>query len=245
MKKSLLLLLNLLMFVSLHSQGIKVFKKDGSIVNYNYIEIDSIVAYSFEESPIGPNGREAIDLGLSVKWANMNIGATSPEEYGDYFAWGETEPKEIFNWSNYKWCLNSDKKITKYCTSSAYGTVDNKTVLDPEDDAAHVNWGGAWRIPTRAEADELCEKCSWSWTKQNGVNGYKVTGLNGNSIFIPASGLYISDMLSLVSWTGYYWTASLSTGISNDADNLKFHQTASCCDKEGRKNGLSVRPVCQ
>ena len=127
------------------------------------------------------NGHEYVDLGLSVKWATCNVGAVSPEDYGDYFAWGETEPKDFYAWSTYKWCNGSYDTLTKYCTDSKYGTVDNKTVLDLEDDAAHVNWGGDWRMPTKAEQDELYNNCTWEWTTQNGVNGYKVTSkINGN-----------------------------------------------------------------
>ena len=103
------------------------------------------------------NGHEYVDLGLPsrIKWATCNVGATTPEEYGDYFAWGETEPKDNYDWSTYKWCNESNATMTKYCTDSSYGTVDNKTVLELEDDAAYVNWGGNWRMPTKAELDEL------------------------------------------------------------------------------------------
>ena len=129
---------------------------------------------------------EYVDLGLSVKWATCNMGASSPEEYGDYYAWGETETKSTYDWNTYKWCKGSENTLTKYCTDSDYGTVDNKTVLDPEDDVAHVKWGGNWRMPTDAEIEELRENCIWKWTTQNGKNGYKVTSKkNGNSIFLP------------------------------------------------------------
>ena len=135
---------------------------------------------------------EYVDLGLSVKWATCNVGASKPEEYGDYFAWGETQPKNTYDWSTYKWCNGSYDTQTKYCTKSSYGTVDNKTQLELSDDAARANWGGSWRMPTDAEMTELREQCTWTWTTQNGVYGYKVTskksGYTNKSIFLPAAG---------------------------------------------------------
>ena len=145
-------------------------------------------------SPSDVPAPEAVDLGLSVKWANVNVGAISPEDYGDYFAWGETELKTDYSWSTYKFELGTDENgpFSKYVTNSSYGTVDNKTVLDPEDDAAHVNWGGSWRMPTDAEWTELRTKCTWTWTSE--VNGMLVTGPNGKSIFLPAAGDYGSGL---------------------------------------------------
>ena len=142
------------------------------------------------------NGHEYVDLGLSVKWATCNVGAESPEDYGDYFAWGETTSKSTYNLSTYKYCNGSSTTLTKYNTSSSYGTVDNKTQLDLTDDAARANWGGSWRMPTYAEWTELCEQCTWTWTSQNGVKGYKVTSKsNCNSIFLRATGYRIDSSL--------------------------------------------------
>ena len=120
-----------------------------------------------------PNG--AVDLGLpsGTLWADRNIGANSPEGYGDYFAWGETRPKSEYNWSTYKYCKGSDKTITKYCDDSSYGTVDNKTVLEPSDDAATANWGSNWRMPTHGEQVELNEKCKWTWTTRKAPNTHR------------------------------------------------------------------------
>ena len=123
-------------------------------------------------------------------WATCNIGANSPEEYGDYFAWGETAPKDDYNWSNYKWCNGVYQTPTKYCDKSYAGYngfVDNKTELDPEDDAACVNWGPSWRMPTTEQEKELYEKCSSSWTVRDGVNGRLFIGPNGNILFLPAA----------------------------------------------------------
>ena len=150
-----------------------------------------------------------VDLGLSVKWATCNIGASSPEEYGDYFAWGETEPKEVYVWSTYKWCNGSQNTLTKYCTNKEYGAVDNKITLELEDDAAHVNWGGEWRMPTKAELEELREKCTWMPAKINGVSGREITGPNGNKLFLPYSG-YCSEGKYPGGGTGHCWSNTSS-----------------------------------
>jgi hypothetical protein len=192
------------------------------------------------------NGHEYVDLGLSVKWATCNVGASTPEGYGYYFAWGETQPKSTYNWSTYKWCYGSYDTQTKYCTSSSFGTVDNKTVLEPADDAATVNWGGSWRMPTKAEQDELRNNCTWTWTTQNGVNGYKVTSKsNGNSIFLPAAGYRDDSSLSNAGSTGYFWSSSLLTDYPYRAYGLSFYSVYVSRISNYRYYGQSVRPVCQ
>lgn len=188
---------------------------------------------------------EAVDLGLSVKWATFNVGATKPEEYGDYFAWGETKPKETYEWTTYKWCKGSYRTQTKYCTDSYYGTVDNKITLDPEDDAAHVNWGGNWRMPTEAELNELLEKCTWTWITQNGVNGYVVTSsITGKSIFLPAAGERYGSLVYKAGTKGNYWLSSLSILSSNNALAIIFYLDYKDCGEFSRYHGQSVRPVC-
>ena len=193
------------------------------------------------------NGHEYVDLGLSVKWATCNVGATTPEEYGGYYAWGETEEKDDYGWSTYKWCNGSYDTMTKYCTNSSFGTVDNKTVLDPEDDVAHVKWGGSWRMPTRAEQDELLDNCIWTRTTQNGVNGYKVTSkTNGNSIFLPAAGERVGTFLNSSGSSGFYWSSSLRDGGSSYACNLLFlNGDYDWKDYCLRYDGSTVRPVCK
>lgn len=188
-----------------------------------------------------------IDLGLpsGTKWSCMNVGAGSPEDYGDYFAWGETEPKSYYDWSTYKWCNGSFDTLTKYGIDSEYGTVDNKTVLDLEDDAAHVNWGGAWRMPTDTEQYELRNKCTWTWTTQNGVKGYKVTRPNGNSIFLPAAGYRSNGSLNEADLFGYYWSSSLVTSYGFTAYSLGFYSGYNDWNYWDRFLGHSVRPVCQ
>ena len=145
-------------------------------------------------------------------WATCNIGANSPEEYGDYFAWGETAPKDDYNWSNYKWCNGTLNTWTMYSTRSSYGYkgfVDNKTVLDPEDDAACVNWGSSWRMPTTEQEQELYENCSSSWTVRDGVNGRLFIGPNGNTMFLPAAGGRSGASFSDVGSVGSYWSRIL------------------------------------
>ncbi|MCQ2071726.1 MAG: PEGA domain-containing protein [Bacteroidaceae bacterium] len=197
---------------------------------------------------------EYVDLGLSVKWATCNVGATKPEEYGDYFAWGETQPKSDYSWPTYKYCKGSSATMTKYCTDSSYGYngfTDNNSVLDPEDDAAHVNWGGDWRMPTKAEQDELrnTSNCTWTWTTMNGVNGYKVvskkSGYAGNYIFLPAAGFRYDTTLYSVGSRGVYWSSSLVASSPTYAYSLCFYSGNVDWYNSGRRyGGHSVRPVC-
>ncbi len=199
--------------------------------------------------PSDYNGHDYVDLGLpsGLKWATCNVGANNPEDYGGYYAWGETETKSTYSWSTYKWCNGTSTTMTKYCTRSSYGTVDNKTTLDPEDDVAHVKWGGDWRMPTWYEREELrdTDNCTWTWTTQGGKNGYLVTSKkNGNSIFLPAAGYRNDSSLTRAGYDGYYWSSSLSTSGSLDAYGLYFDwdfDNLSYCD---RIYGQSVRPVC-
>lgn len=193
------------------------------------------------------NGYEYVDLGLSVKWATMNVGATSPEGYGDYFAWGETEPKTEYSWANYSLCEGTETTMTKYCTNSQYGIVDNKTTLDMTDDAAHVNMGGNWRMPTDAEISELGSNTTWYWTQLgNGVSGYTlVSKINQHSIFLPAAG-YMTTTKDGVNTYGYYWTCSIrSNNVSNGARTFFFEkQQGGSNALDYRFCGQSVRPVC-
>ena len=203
-------------------------------------------------NPTGPeNGYGYVDLGLSVKWATCNVGANNPEDYGDYFKWGETTTKYTYNWSTYKYCNGSSSTLTKYCNNSSYGNngfTDNKTQLELSDDAAHANWGGSWRMPTDAEWEELINNCTWTWTTQNGVYGRKVTSkTNENSIFLPAAGYRDDSSLYDAGGDGLYWSSSLSTGYPSGAWGVYFYSYSSYVgsDHDGsRCSGLSVRPVC-
>ena len=192
---------------------------------------------------------EYVDLGLpsGTLWATCNVGANSPEEYGDYFAWGETAPKDYYDWSTYKWYNGSYDTMTKYCIHTEYdgdnGFTDGKTELDPEDDAAAVNWGGSWRMPTFEQMRELLDNCTREWTTQGGVNGILVTGPNGSTIFLPAAGGRWYDELDYAGAEGYYWSRSLETDSSDYAWILFFSSLGWYLPSSDRSIGLSVRPV--
>ena len=181
---------------------------------------------------------EYVDLGLSVKWATFNVGATSPEDYGDYFAWGETEPKEEYSWKKYKWSKGTENNIT----ITKYNSTDSKHVLEPGDDAAHVHWGGKWRMPTIEEQTELREQCIWTWTSINGIWGHLVTGPNGKSIFLPAAGNITNTDLSYANVMGYQWSSSVKPGIC--AHRMHFSKNIiEDYDGGSRACGASIRPV--
>ena len=227
-------------------------------------EKDPIKPDDSTESSLNANGHEYVDLGLpsGTLWATMNVGADSPEDYGDYFAWGETEPKDYYDWwDTYKWMtdgMSSWEGVNKYTypdgqTSAVWYDEDgnfigdNKTVLELADDAANANWGGDWRMPTKAEQDELrnTSYTTWTWTTQNGVNGYKVTSkINGNSIFLPAAGCRGLFGLDDAGSYGSYWSSSLSTYGSGSACDSCFNlEGIYWYDYDYRYIGLSVRPV--
>ncbi|MBP3454802.1 MAG: hypothetical protein J6K38_00900 [Alistipes sp.] len=174
---------------------------------------------------------EAVDLGLSVKWATCNVGASSPSDYGDYFAWGEITPKADYTQEN----------------SNTFDKNMKNIAGNPEYDAACANWGGSWRMPTQAEMEELVDNCTWTWTSRDGHNGYEVTSkINGNSIFLPAAGLYNESSLDYAGVIGGYWSstpfeidtqyARILDFASDDSGDLLMHL-------EYRNYGYSVRPV--
>lgn len=200
MKKVFFALLSAFMlFTTASAQTMKVYR-DGQLKAIYYVSKDDRVEFS-QDFPLPGDqtptaNYEAVDLGLSVKWANMNVGANKPEDVGGFFAWGEVVAKPLnysyatinSGWEGYKWC-NGMSEMTKYCDSPSFGRVDNKTTLEPEDDAAHVNCGDSWRMPTKDELRELSDttKVRWTYTQRNGRNGYLVTSkINGNSIFLPS-----------------------------------------------------------
>lgn len=198
---------------------------------------------------------EYVDLGLSVKWATCNLGASKPTEYGGYYQWAGTKDvsdTEIYlGLDNCPYHTGSDNQSgwTKYNTESSYGTVDNKTVLESMDDVASVALGGKWRMPTYEEWSELCntDNCSWTGTTIDGVNGYKVrskkSGYTDNWIFLPAAGFRCKDYHSVVGSIGYYWSLSLSTDRPDYAYSVSFDSGDFGGDDHSRYLGLSVRPV--
>ena len=195
---------------------------------------------------------EYVDLGLpsGTLWATTNVGATNPEDLGDYFAWGETVPnKETYSWTTTAWVYYEDGALhfSKYNTSDQYGEIDNKTELDPEDDAAYVNWGPEWRMPSAEQVNELLTQCTWEWVEVNGVNCRKITGLNGNYIFMPAAGQRSGANASSVGTNGNYWSrdlyATTTTVNPMNAFKLYFSKTMKQRISGSRNQGCSVRPV--
>ena len=246
--KTLLIVIASIMYVpEILAQGIIVYKSDGTTERISYAAIDSIVTYADykdeannekeeDDKKPGDSIHEAVDLGLSVKWATCNVGASSPEEYGDYFAWGEIEPKSDYSEENYKY-YNSDTKEYIYIGDDISGT---------EYDAAHVRWGDGWRMPTKDEVEELYEKCTWRWSIVNGVSGQVITGTNGNSIFLPAAGYYDEDGITLRGSFGSYWSSLLGSIyeiVPNYANILSFYSEGNGKAASVRHHGNSIRPV--
>lgn len=218
------------------------------------------------------NSIDYVDLGLSVNWATYNVGANTPTGYGDYFAWGETEThyeagyaQEVpqnhwktgkYSWgythTGYKYCEEGVMtSLTKYCNDSSFGYeefTDDKTVLDAVDDAAHVNWGGNWRMPTKDELEELVANCTWTWSTINGVSGYRVIsnvkGFEGRFIFLPAAGYRYDWSLDSKDSYGYYWSSSLYTSYPSGAWCFAFDSDDASTSNGSRQYGRVVRPVC-
>ena len=184
------------------------------------------------------NGYDWVDLGLSVKWATQNVGASSPSDYGDYFAWGETRTKSSYDWDN---CFDCRKDYSW----DTY-KIGGKTSISPTSghDTARENWGGTWRMPTDAEFDELCDKCTWTWTSQGGHNGYLVTSkTNGTSIFLPAAGWRSGTDTYDGGEGGDYWSSTLGSLYSYFARILSFGSSYHHTNNYYRRIGQSVRPV--
>lgn len=186
----------------------------------------------------------AVDLGLSVKWADANVGAENESGFGLYFAWGETSVKENYSWESYKLCGGSSTSMTKYCTTAEYGKKDDLSVLQPEDDIAHVAFGGKWRIPTEEEWKELKENCTWTKKLKDGeFIGYIVSSkVNENSIFLPAAGGWENASAHRTGTTGFYWTADLYE--KSCYANVFFFNNGGLANTYGSRSfGLPVRAV--
>ncbi len=187
------------------------------------------------------NGHEAVDLGLpsGTLWATCNVGAIDPEDFGNYYAWGETRTKSQYDWKSYVWGnpKSGKKGIIKY------NSQDNGT-LDIEDDAAHVKWEGDWRIPTNDNWIELANSCTWVWTRMNNINGYKVIGANDNYIFLPAAGQIYEYGYWKVKEAGFYWSSSVFLDDFSDALIIGFSPEDSWAwGRTPRYEGCSIRPV--
>ena len=197
----------------------------------------AFTACSKDNDATKPKTSKYVDLGLpsGLKWAKCNLGASKPSDYGNYYAWGEIEPKTKYSWATYKW--GTENHTTKY------NDTDSKTTLEAADDAATAKLGSPWHMPTNDEIQELIDRCTWTWTKQDGVGGYEVKGPNGNSIFLPVAGNLTGSKLELAGIYGYYWSSSLGTGKSNQARILYFNSSKRGLGIFGRCYGVTVRPV--
>ena len=193
-----------------------------------------------------------IDLGLpsGTLWATTNIGARLPEEPGDYFAWGETKPKQEYSWNTYKYSYRDNSKffhenqMTKYCTNEKDGTVDNKTELEPTDDAAVVNWGSNWRIPSREQIKELSDKCEWKKTTLPGRKKvFRVTGPNGNVLILPCGGKFLGrGLIDIVGEaSALYWSRTLNTYLDNSSAECITNGNVNLTSQ--RSLGLLVRAI--
>lgn len=231
-----------------------------------YVMIDSVVHYG-DIKRMNADTKTAVDLGVSVKWATCNLGAASPSDYGDYFAWGERNPKKEYSWTNYEW-VDENNTISKYCTNAVFGTVDGLTTIEPLDDAARACWEGDWRMPTLDEMNELKSGCFWRWTEnyaETGVCGYavfkaKYEGHKGHNnttdplydvhyslddahIFLPAAGYGNNDGKFYVGQYGYYWTTALNEQKQRNAWSVRFLPTGIVNYSRSRNTGCTIRAV--
>lgn len=201
---------------------------DGKIYRFLTSEVDSAV---YNLAPVTPG--QQVDLGLSVKWAGWNVGATSPEEYGGYFAWGELEEKSDYSVDTYQY-YDQANKVYQFIGDNISGT---------QYDVARTQWGGNWRMPTKEEFQELVDRCDWEWAKYNGVSGQKVIGPNGNSIFLPAAGYRFGRNFSYRGSDGHYWMGDFYRDDSKNAYFLYFYYGYEHWNYDYRFDGFSVRPV--
>ncbi len=224
------------------------FQKRASL-RHNKMALVSLTVERWDEEP--PSSDDWVDLGLpsGLLWATRNVGATSPEDYGDYFAWGETTTKSLYLWSTYIYCNGEIEEedydhLTKYCNNSSYGYngfTDNLTILQPGDDAATANYGG--RTPTKEEWQELINNTTAQWTMRNGVNGRLFTSSNGNSLFLPVAGYRWDSSLNFAGSRGFYWSSSLDTDDPSRAWNFVFISAFQGVNGGNRDDGRSVRAV--
>lgn len=243
MKKILFSLMALVCCMGIDAQVVKLMKDGNVVATYNASQVDDVL---FVEE----DTHEYVDLNLpsGVKWATCNVGAATPEDFGLYFAWGETtgytNHDHSYSWANYKWTIDSSTTLIKYNPNTTSGTVDNRAVLDLIDDAANVFWGGSWRIPSQTEWTELKEQCDWTWDDTK--KGYKVASKTNAErfIFLPAAGYYEGNNPSYSNVNAYYWSSTLNTSNPVEAysccienNNIKWMSNS------WRYYGQTVRPV--
>jgi hypothetical protein len=190
---------------------------------------------------------EAVDLGLTsgTKWASCNVGAESPENYGDYFAWGETTSKEVYSDTTYTYYIVPDSAAADSSAKKVWKNI-GVDIAGTEYDAATAIMGDEWKMPTEAQCKELVDECEWSWTESNGVNGYKVVGKNGNSIFLPTSGVRGAADVGKNDMIGGFWSSTLCEAAETSGDfamAVYFFSESRAVEKGGRWMGRSVRAV--
>ncbi len=225
---------------------LNIYKNGEILEKYKLADFDSLTVMTVER-------HEYIDLGLpsGTLWATTNIGAVSPADYGDYFSWGETQPKEEYNYSTYKWCDGTYNSMTKYCTKLNYGVVDNKTQLEPADDAATANWGSDWFMPTKEQIDELLNSdyTTWIWTTQTNSKGESINGrqivskINGKSIFLPAAGGARDKVIDNFGAGGSYMSSTIDPTDPTQIFYISFKNNYYQVSRYYRSYGHSVRPV--
>lgn len=216
---------------------------DGGI---NIADVTMLISIVLNQQEVPVTDENYVDLGLpsGTLWANRNVGAENPEDFGDYFAWGEVEPKDYYHGSTYKWndSETTTMHLSKYCTKANYGIVDNKIVLDPEDDAARVNYPNG-QTPSMEQFNELVANCTWTWTQVNGVNGELVTGPNGNTIFLPAAGYRLQYKAFSTGVQGNYWLNSIVDYAPLNGYKMFFTSSDFKWNTSSRQVGYTVRAV--
>lgn len=226
MKRTILSIAIAALATSLSAQTVNVHFKNGQTIVFPSNNVEFV---DFSEKAPDPtvSAGAVVDLGLSVYWCSCNVGAESPEEYGDYFAWGETKPKSSYSKNNYAYYN---------ITTDEYTDIGDN-ISGTEYDAASANLGSDWRMPTKTELQELKDNCTWEWTQINSINGYKVTGNNGNSIFIPAAGFYHSSANRIY--------AGIKDGIKLWSSNRYNNDYAKTSESSSQYvySGLCIRPV--
>lgn len=247
-RTSILLVTALLLLVAgvqtAHGQKMKIYFTDSQEVKYDVAKIDRV---EFEEA-LPVEEPEYVDLGLpsGTLWATCNIGASEPEEVGDYFSWGETETKDTYLWADYQYSDGSATSLTKYCSRANYGTVDGLKALEPADDAATVLFGDGWSIPTKEQVEELANASytTWEQTEQNGVKGVRITSLTTDaSIFLPIGGFKDNTSIYDGNSSGYFWTRNVHSSLDYTAWAFCYDSELDTENAKSRYCGLNIRAV--
>ena len=248
MKRIFTFIASLLITVAMGAQTINIHKADGSVVKFSSAEVEYIDFSEEEQSGEqtayltcpDANHPHMIDLGLpsGTKWACCNVGASTPEQYGNYYAWGETQPKSVrYYWGTYQWGYYNDDEDYSHLVNIG------SDIAGTSYDAATANWGAPWRMPSLTQIKELFSNVTSAWTTQNGVNGRKFTGPNGGTIFLPAAGFHWNVGLSEAGSYGHCWSSTLEENYPYSAYRLVFRSGGAGCNPDPRCYGFPVRPV--